>query len=126
MRSAVSIYPPLLGIALTALIGCGPGKGDVSGTVTFQKAPAAGATITFYDEANGVFSAEVKEDGRYEVKNVTAGKAKITVVPPLAIAMAGQTVPKALPINPKYADKEKSGLTYEVKSGQQTHPIELE
>ncbi len=32
----------------------------------------------------------------------------------------------AVPIPERYADPEKSGLTYTVKSGSQTHPIDLE
>ncbi|MSQ97493.1 MAG: carboxypeptidase regulatory-like domain-containing protein [Gemmataceae bacterium] len=111
---------------ITMLTGCGPGQGDVSGTVMFQQKPVAGGTVTFYDEANGVASDTVKDDGSYTVKNVGAGAARIAVIAPMAISMPGLNAPKPIEIPAKYADRLQSGLTYQVTRGSQTHNITLD
>lgn len=111
---------------VTILSGCGPGRGDVTGTVMYQKKPVAGGTVTFYDEQNGVASDTIKEDGSYTVKSVGAGAAKIAVVAPMPISMPGLNAPKAITIPDKYADRERSGLTYQVTRGSQTHNITLD
>jgi hypothetical protein len=116
----------LFAAAIPNLTGCGPGKGDVSGTVMYQQKPVAGGTVTFYDEANGVASDTIKEDGTYTVRNVGTGTAKIAVVAPMAISMPGLNAPKPIEIPTKYADREKSGLTYQVTRGSQTHNITLD
>jgi hypothetical protein len=85
-----------------------------------------GGTITFYDEYNGAKSSEIKADGSYAVTNVAAGVAKIAVVTPMAITMPGMPPVKTTPIPEKYGDRERSGLTCQVKTGQQTHPVDLD
>jgi len=111
---------------ICTLVGCGQGKGDITGKVTHKSKALAGATITFYDEFEGPpVSSTIKEDGSYEAKSITAGTAKIAIVQPLAISMPGVAAPKTTPINPKYADREKSGLTLKVARGSQTHNIDL-
>ena len=115
-----------IGATIATLTGCGPGKGNVSGTVMYQQKPVAGGTVTFYDEANGVASDTIKDDGTYTVKNVGSGTAKIAVVAPMAISMPGLNAPKPIEIPSKYADREQSGLTYQVTRGSQTHNITLD
>src|SRR5262249_17810057 len=125
------------GWLLVALLvaGCAPGWGNVSGTVTFQGKPLTTGTIIFYDAANGAPSAEIQPDGKYTVSHVRAGKAKIAIVMPMDIpfmAFGGAPPPKTAesgkvpPVPPKYADREQSGLTYEVKAGNNTHDIKLD
>ena len=108
------------------LTGCGPGRGDVSGVVYYKNKPLDGGTITFYDEYNGVSSSTIKADGSYADIHVATGTAKIAVATPMAIGMTGIKMVKTTPIPPKYADREKSGLTCKVASGPQEHKVELD
>lgn len=114
--------------------GCGPRFGDVSGTVTYQGKPVPGGTIVFYDAANNAPSAEIKPDGSYSVSKVAAGRAKVVVIAPMAInfqgpAGLGSAAPapaKSVPLPAKYADPAQSGLTLEVRPGNQKHDVPLE
>lgn len=108
------------------LAGCAPGRGDISGVVYFKNKPLDGGMITFYDEHNGAASSSIKADGSYEVTDVATGTAKIAVATPLPIRMTGIPMAKTTPIPPKYADREKSGLTCSVSRGKQEHKVELE
>jgi uncharacterized phage protein gp47/JayE len=105
--------------------GCAPGVGDVSGTVTYKGKGAAGATITFFDARNGAPSSTIAEDGSYSVKNVATGNTQIAIISPAGVTLPGMPAPKSVQVPEKYANHEKSGLTYQVKTGQQKHDIEL-
>ena len=119
---------------LCCLAGCGAGAGDVAGVVKYRGQPLAGGTITFYDAANTAMSSGIDEEGKYEVKQVAAGPAKIAIATPINIQFGsplpgGKTATKKteFPDFPgKYTDPEKSGLSLEVKSGSQTHNISLD
>src|SRR5437588_322666 len=65
--------------------GCGPRFGNVSGTVKYQGKPMSGGSIIFFDAGNRSVSGAIGSDGRYSVTNVTAGRARIAVFPPMAI-----------------------------------------
>ena len=86
-----------------------------------------------------------KADGSYSITKAAAGNAKIAILVPMDIPMKGMEMPGMgkgspekgtsekgggagkLPIVPaKYADKDSSGLTCEVKAGNQQHDIILE
>jgi hypothetical protein len=121
-------------VALLAA-GCAPGWGNVSGTVTYQGKQLTTGTIIFYDAANGAPSAEIKPDGTYTVSHVRAGTAKIAIVMPMDIPFMGfggpapakTPEPGKVPTLPaKYADREQSGLTCEVKAGNNTHDVKLD
>jgi hypothetical protein len=116
----------LVAVLMLALPACGPGEGDVSGIVTYQKKPVCGCTITFFDEHRGAGSAPLKEGGSYTVPNVKTGTAKIVILMPLEMSVPGMPVAKFTPVPVKYVDAETSGLTYQVKRGPQTHNIELD
>jgi hypothetical protein len=114
-----------LGASL-ALAGCAGGSGDVSGVVKYKGEPLPGGTILFYGQPKGVWSAEIKRDGTYVVSGVPAGVAKIAVIGPVAVSLGGGPPPPKMPTIPgKYADQDKSGLTYNVHSGAQTYPVDL-
>lgn len=116
----------LLPTIVLALSGCG-GVGEISGVVKYQGKVVPAGTISFYDEGRGVWSSDIKPDGSYAVSGVPTGTARITVLPPPGITMAGMPPPpKSLPIPPKYGDPNTSGLTYKVKHGSQTHDVQLE
>ncbi|MBI3821468.1 MAG: hypothetical protein HY289_02185 [Planctomycetes bacterium] len=116
----------LILVIVLLIPGCGPGKGDVTGVVYHQKKPLPGGTITFYDEHKGVASGKIEPDGKYTVTGVTTGSARIAVVVPMAIAAPGVAAPKVAPIDPKYADPAKSGLTCKVGAGSQVHQVDLD
>ncbi len=115
------------------LAGCGGAStGDVSGEIKINGKPLTGATVTFYDAANKAPSGIVGDDGKYEVKKVATGTAKIAIVTPLPMTFAGPLggageMPKIVTptIPAKYHDRELSGLTLDVKSGSQIHDITL-
>src|SRR5262249_16649633 len=126
------------GWLLVALLaaGCAPGWGNISGTITYQGKPLPTGTIVFYDAANRAPSAGIKAAGENTVSHVRAGTAKIAIVMPLDIPFKGglggagdgkKSEPSKVPTLPaKYADPEKSGLTLAVKSGSNTHNINLD
>jgi hypothetical protein len=127
LLSSLIPHPSSLILAATLMLaGCGPGRGDVSGIVYFKNKPLDGGTITFYDEYNGVASSAIKQDGSYAVTHVATGTAKIAVASPMAIRMTGIPVAETKQVPPKYADREKSGLTCKVVSGTQEHKVELD
>lgn len=133
------------GLALMALlagsVGCG-GRGDVSGEVRFKGQPLPAGRITFLCEEGDkpVLTSDVR-DGKYAVQGAPIGAAKIAVVTyetkttpvpnmPKDAALspngaAAAPAGKYVPIPPRYADPEKSGLTYTIQRGGQTHDIDL-
>jgi hypothetical protein len=59
-------------------MGCGGGKGKVSGTVTVDGQPLPAGTITFYPSKGTAVPGNIS-DGQYSVSGVPSGTAKITV-----------------------------------------------
>lgn len=77
-RSALCFL--LGGAACLAVIGCGAGKGDVTGKVTFKGEPLKGGYVSFVSEGGGPsFTGTINDDGTYLVPNVQAGKYKVCV-----------------------------------------------
>jgi hypothetical protein len=130
------------------LAGCGAGKGNVSGEVTFKGQPIPWGRITFLSEEGNKTSHVAKiVNGRYTVKDCPAGRVRIGVesfeakkvdlskIPEMmrkhAEEAGGDIVPpdevvgKHVAIPPRYADPSKSGLEYTVRRGSQEHDIPL-
>jgi hypothetical protein len=150
MTIAFRSFCPRFGVAilsLSALVliaGCGKSSGNVSGKVTLDGQPLkGGGTVTFQGSKGGV-SGTISPEGSYTISNVPPGEVKITLAPGMATgAVASATPgdpgkmqpPKTLappaPVLPhgnipeKYTKPETSGLTYTVKSGNQTFDIPL-
>lgn len=128
-----------VGLALTVLVvagcGCGGRKGEVSGTVSYRGQPLPVGTVTFFGKDNQNVGSSAISEGKYKVSQVPPGSVKITVAtppPPGRTAGNAPPPPKDMPapiasiaIPPKYSSPDQSGLTYEVKSGSQAHPIDL-
>jgi hypothetical protein len=128
-------------LLLAAVPGCQKATGDVSGVVRYKGAPLPGGRITFLseDKSAGGFTALLKEDGSYTIPGCPVGTAKISVetfphsdpgsVPAgLGIKPPGgsEAVPgKFVPIPARYADPEKSGLTFPVTTGKLKHDVDL-
>jgi hypothetical protein len=124
-------------LALTAA-GCGKAVGNISGKVTYQGQPLPGGYVNFSCEGDTptVKTSMIQPDGGYSILAMPVGEAKITVQGvlgpqgPGSQAGPGGTQPpsgarKTVYVPPQYSTTEKSGLTYTVVSGSQTHPIEL-
>jgi hypothetical protein len=139
--------------SLLLLTGCSS-KGNVSGKVTINGTPLNTGTVGFY--AGGqVYQGNIGNDGTYTIK-CPPGEVRIAIFVPKATmgpsggmpAGAG-SMPKDVKAPPgvdmgkfsggagvaggpvveipdQYADPEKSGLTYTVTGGDQTHDIPLQ
>ena len=141
---------------LLLLAGCGGGKGDVTGEVTYNGEPLPVGRVTFLSQVgNQEAVAGYVIRGKYTVKGCPAGPVKISVeslrppepeqltaakesavpmaqgmkgrvqIPPELKELASGPPVKYVPIPPKYANPESSGLTYTVSRGSQTHDIPL-
>jgi hypothetical protein len=130
-------------LVLLAVAGCGPAEGTVSGTVRFNGRPLTVGvnTVTFLCEDGSVKSCMVEPDGRYTLRGVPAGRARITVLslpPPPQLGMAPGEDGKLKPVDgpaskpdqaggipERYKDSDSSGLSYDVQRGSHTFDIEL-
>lgn len=139
-------------VSAAVIVGCGSG-GAISGTapvtgkVTYNGQPVAGASIGFYtDAADGrVAVATSRADGSYELmtldtKGALPGNYSVTVkkteIPPEltkevsmeeAAANANKPLPQPKELLPaKYGTPAKTPLKFEVKSGSNTIDLKLE
>jgi len=128
-------------------------KGKV--TMNNKKTTLPTGTVTFYGPNNIVSSAAIQPDGSYEMRDAPIGDVKIGVSVPKAppggfgklqntpalkdkakeekpadasekrIPIMGAAPPSIVRIDDRFADPEKSGLTYTVTKGEQPHDIDL-
>jgi hypothetical protein len=102
--------------------------GKVSGRVTFQGKPVSAGLVIFTNEKLGVFmSAEIGQDGTYEVQmaegyGLPPGTYRVSITPPLIEHPPGPIDtppdPASFPEIPaKYHFPETSGLTVTVDLG---------
>jgi len=69
-----------VGLAACALAGCGPSYGSLSGKVTFNGGLLKGGYVTLVPDGGGdSFTAEIQEDGTYQMPRVKSGKYKVCV-----------------------------------------------
>jgi hypothetical protein len=131
--------------ALTALAaGCGKSSGTISGKVTYQGKPLPYGSVQFISASGLALVGVIESDGSgsYSIPNVPVGKAQISVtcqdpkyadfMKQLSASARDKSIPrpKGSPdqfnlIPGKYFDPSTSGLSCEVKGGQQTHDITL-
>jgi hypothetical protein len=129
--------------------GCSRGRGDVTGTITFNNEPIPWGRVHFTSEGdnNEVLHSRIV-NGRYSIANCPAGPVKISVEsfrapsaktgPDVEMAKGFKAMMKdkeeELPLEVagkyveiprRYTDAEQSGLTYDVSRGAQTHDIPL-
>jgi hemoglobin len=108
--------------------------GRVTGKVTYQGKPLAGASVVLVSADKKRYAAPLGADGTYEFKDVPPGVYKVAVEepPPERPAGAPGTVPKSpdrppsIPIPRRYQNAELSGLTLTAQPGVQTHDIALQ
>jgi hypothetical protein len=117
-------------------VGCGGGKkATVSGKINYRGKPLPTGTVTFFGATNQIVGSGAISDGTYKLANVPVGPVKISVTtPPVRMVDPRHPAPKdmpgspsgpSVPIPPKYSNPEQSQLSYEVKSGTQEYPIDL-
>jgi hemoglobin len=87
------------------------GTASVSGKVTLKGKPLIGGTITLVSN-EGKVEEKIAADGSYKVEGIKPGVYKVSI--------KGAGVPAA------FGDPDKSGLTYTVIDGKQTHDIALQ
>lgn len=135
---ARSFLRPVGGMALlaVAIAGCG-GRGDVTGKVTYQGKPLVWGTVQFEGSDNLVKSGNINSDGTFTVRGVATGEAKAAVSSinpassdfqlrgPQAKAQARPEVKGWFKIPEKYDTPFGSGLTYEIKRGENKIDIDL-
>jgi hypothetical protein len=117
-----------------AVAGCGRGGARVSGTVTLDGRPLDTGSVQFHPAAAGpVAYGSIDAQGRFTLRvgaaasPVAPGRYTATVV---AVAATAPTSPDAetlpVPITPqKYGDVATSGLTFDLKPGENTIDIDL-
>jgi hypothetical protein len=107
--------------ALLAVGGC-KAKGTVRGKVYYKDKALTSGTVTFTANNKTLGTARIGEDGSYEMKDVPAQEATITVIsgvqPP-----GTKTAPVTLP--DKLTDPNKSTEKITVRTGDQEHDIRL-
>jgi hypothetical protein len=144
MRPRLSLSALILaGLALTLLPGCGAGRASVAGKVTYKGKPLAMGTV-YFASADGVqWPATISPDGTYRIESMPTGVAKIGVTnpKPQVVTAAMRRAMKQDPASPpppppelanwveipeKYADPRGSGLSVDLKNGENTHDIDLQ
>ena len=140
----------LAAAAVLAAAGCGGGKADVEGKVTFNGKPVVYGTVVVVGPDGIPKSGMIQPDGSYRVSGVPVGSARVAVTsprppgsetPPKKRAMGRDALdedkppPEPPPPAPpeviknwvslpeKYGDPSTSQLTLNVKSGQ---PADIE
>jgi len=110
--------------AIAFCCGCGSGKqadpnrAAISGTVTYDGKPLPAGAVTFAS-AEGTLASTVSldENGRYSTDRAPLGPNQVTI--DTSFIKYGNPS-KFVPIPAKYADPLQSGLTAEVKAGEET------
>jgi len=114
-------------LALAALAGCGgdSSKATISGKVAYNNAPVTGGTLTLYPASGAPYPINIKADGTFNVSDVPVGEMEVGIdtgavpVAPPAGSAAGQGLPPHVDIPKKYKDPKTSGLTWDVKGGEE-------
>jgi hypothetical protein len=73
-----SVFVGALALIIPLAIGCGGGKGKISGSVTIDGQSLPAGTITFHTDKGPPVGGDIK-DGHYAVTGVPTGSVKVTV-----------------------------------------------
>jgi hypothetical protein len=139
----------LVTVLSIGLVGCGPGVGDLSGSVSYKGKKVKVGTVTVFGGDGVVKYGLIDRDGNFTVKDVCGGDVRICVASPhpkesLPYSAGNVTakdkgpkrdIPKVTmdPVDLKnwfeipeqYQYPDKSGLTFQMRSGANTFNIEL-
>lgn len=139
IRNCVRISSALL---FLFVVGCGAGKGDMSGTVKYKGKTVHIGIVTVLGSDNVPVVGHIDENGTYSVKGVTAGNVRIGVISPeppksgspvtesrnnrRSGAVSPELAKKWFQVPDNFSDPEKSGLIATIKSGPNSHDINME
>ena len=121
-------------VALAALLGCGASQPTLSGIVTLDGAPLAGANLSFIPVGSGAGAAATTgTDGSYEVRTgsgegLAAGDYIVTVSangPPVTRPGSDLPLPGKLLTPKKYSTSQTSDLRASVQTGANELNFEL-
>src|SRR5262249_13143446 len=124
------------GLVLVTSMGCGPGRGELSGKVTYGNKPLRMGSVVVLGSDGIPKSALIQENGSYTITEIAACCLKLSVTSPdpgrsqPSQRIPGTPQPKVdrtgwFAIPDKYGDFEKSGLTFDLKPGPNTRDLEL-
>jgi hypothetical protein len=151
MKCSVCVLRSLVGVLVLSTFGCGGGSGlpegetgTVTGTVTYNNAPVPeGTVIVFMMDGGGHMATDSTDAaGKYELlmrdaPQVLSGSYSVGVTPPLPdMGLSDDEIMErsaagTLPESPKsviperYLSAETSGLSFEVKAGENTIDISV-
>jgi hypothetical protein len=125
------------GLFILTLAGCGPGRGTLSGKVSMEgKGPLKYGSVSVVGSDGVAKQGAINSDGTYSVEGIAPGSVKISVnSPDPALSKSHMrkkedSAPKVdnagwFPIPEKYGDPQKSGLTFDLKTGANSYNIDL-
>jgi hypothetical protein len=125
-------------VALSFLAGCSSKRGletaPVKGKITFKGKPLPNGTVMFVPGEGPAATGEIDKDGNYRLTTYSTGdgavlgnhKVSITALADIGTALPEQRNPLPPSLVPdKYLSHETSGLTFEVKRGNNEANFEL-
>src|SRR5262249_45371045 len=110
-------------------------QGDVVGKVTYQNKPLVFGTVLFEGSDGNIRQGNIEGDGSYSVRGLATGRAhvavnspnpkRITIISKSEEPVSYPDIPGWFAIPGNYGTPAKSGLTYEIKGGENKIDIEL-
>jgi len=116
------------------LVGCGPSRGDLKGKVTYNGQVVKSGSVLVTGGNGEPKQGAIDREGNYSVDGIVIGQIKIGVSSPepkgSAMRKKGDEAVKVdktgwFSIPDKFADPQKSGLAFEIKSGPNTKDIDI-
>ncbi|MFQ3650564.1 MAG: hypothetical protein SNJ75_09540 [Gemmataceae bacterium] len=127
------------------MVGCGPPRSKVSGTVSYKGKLLSQGTVIFIASDKQVYPAEIQPDGSYSHPGIPRGRVEVSVqqeeprpVPRPEPSkgkvsaeddakMAGREPPpfKGVRIPMEYSDPKKSGLGFDINQPEHQFDIDL-
>ncbi len=112
VRRFAGLVLAVLFLAGMASPAAGADTADVQGKVTFAGKPVVKGKVVFQPAKGKAVVANLNKDGSFSAKAVPVGPTKVAITAP--------GLPK------KYTKVETSGLTFEVRKGEQQFDIQLQ
>jgi hypothetical protein len=133
LRGSRGVFFWSLLVCLGELVGCGGDGGEVSGsisgTVTCDGGPLTVGSVLFVNRDYGIgVEGPLDASGNFHIPAIRTGEYQVAIQPPpLPSPEAMEKGEKAAPspVAPKYRSPETSGLTAQVKEGDNTIDFRL-
>jgi hypothetical protein len=119
------------------LSGCGPGRGDLAGHVSYQGKALRSGSVSAVGSDGIPKASVILDDGSYQVPDLPAGPIKMAVTSPDPVTSQPHQRKRDAPptkvdrtgwvaIPDKYGTFDRSGLTFTLKRGANLWNIELQ